>query len=186
MSTRLDSHLIRPLAAVLAVYHRAGRNRRPGHRSPPDQQAIGQPERQAIFANPLRRRLDVVGHPAIGDFARAGIEHRKRGRRIAIARLSYRAENGQPAPAPEQLHRDARCRDEARHFCGRRHRIERGLVDVAAERDVGFCRHDAARGIQRILDIAPSRGIAGFGMNVKPVRRDEVSQAASLRRSNRR
>src|ERR1700736_3824184 len=42
-------------------------------------------------------------------------------------------------------------------------------MDVAAERDVGGGRHDAARRIQPILDIAPSRRVAGFGMNVEAI-----------------
>ena len=50
---------------------------------------------------------------------------------------------------PQQLHRDAGGRNEARHLRGGRHRIERRLVDVAAEGDVGVGRHDAARGIRR-------------------------------------
>ena len=42
-------------------------------------------------------------------------------------------------------------------------------MDVAAEGDLGFRRHDAARGVQCVLDIAPPPGIAGFGMNVEAV-----------------
>ena len=42
-------------------------------------------------------------------------------------------------------------------------------MDVAAECELGVRRHDAARGIPCILDIAPSRGIAGFGMNVEAI-----------------
>ena len=70
----------------------------------PDEQAIGQPMRQAVGANPAGRRLDVVRHAAIGDLARHGIEHRKRRRRIAVARLPDRADHREPAPAAEQLH----------------------------------------------------------------------------------
>src|SRR5436305_2838572 len=77
------------------------------HPSPPEQQPIGEPERQAVLADPLSGRLDVVGHAAIGDFAGIGIEHRERGRRIAVARLPHRAEHGQPAPPRQQLHADA-------------------------------------------------------------------------------
>src|SRR5258707_4608303 len=40
---------------------------------------------------------------------------------------------------------------------------------MTAERDVRGCRHDAARRIRAILDIAPFRRMAGFGMNVEPI-----------------
>ena len=73
--------------------------------SRPHEQAIGQPMRQAVGADPVRCRLDIIRRTAIGDLARNRIEHRERGRRIAVARLPDRAEHGEPAPAAEQLHR---------------------------------------------------------------------------------
>src|SRR5664280_2911662 len=52
---------------------------------PPDRKAIGQPVRQAVLADPGRGRLDIIGHATIGDGLGGGIEHRKRGGRVAIA-----------------------------------------------------------------------------------------------------
>ena len=35
---------------------------------PSDQQTIGQPVRQAVFANSNRGRIGIIGHAAVGDF----------------------------------------------------------------------------------------------------------------------
>ena len=102
---RRHAALVDALPDGEAIQFRAGRDCRLRHPLLPYEQAIGQPMWQAVGANPIRRRLDVVRHPAIGDLARGSIEHCKRSRRVAVPRLPDRAEHGEPAPAAEQLHR---------------------------------------------------------------------------------
>ena len=75
---------------------------------------------------------------------------------IAVAWLADRTDDGEPTPAPEQLHRHTGCRNEARHFRSRGHRIEPRQMDVSAERYLGIGRMDALRSIRGALDVAPS------------------------------
>ena len=77
---RTHSSAVNAVTDAIAVDDRAGLNQRFDHRSPSDRQAIGQPERQAIFANPRRRRLDEVVplEPAAMPGRAAGMVTRKR------------------------------------------------------------------------------------------------------------
>src|SRR6185437_4424178 len=118
------------------IEHGAGLDQEMGHRSPSLRQAIGEPWRQAGVADALRRGLYVIGHAAIGDLARSCIEGEETGRGIAVARLADGAGHYKPLPALEQLYGNARSRHKAGHLGGDRHRIERRLVDVAAEGDL--------------------------------------------------
>src|ERR1700749_5129272 len=107
------------------------------------EQAVGEPARQAVVADALGCRLDVVADAAIGQLARLRVKGEKAGRRIVIAGLADRARAREPLPALEELHRHARGRHEARHLGGDRHRIERRQVDVAAETDLRLGRDHA-------------------------------------------
>src|SRR5437868_138631 len=84
--------------------------------SPSDQKPVGKPGRQAVGADAVCRRGDVIGRAAVCDLVFVGIEHHKGCGGIAVARLSDRAEHGEPLPPAQELHGHAGDRDKARHL----------------------------------------------------------------------
>src|SRR3569833_915814 len=55
----------------------------------PDQEPNSEPWRQALGADALRRRLDVVRHAAIGDLARPRVVGHERGRWFVVAGVVF-------------------------------------------------------------------------------------------------
>ena len=57
----------------------------------PLRQPVGEPVRQAVLADPVRRARDVIGRAAIRDLARDRVEQHEGCRRIAVAGLADRS-----------------------------------------------------------------------------------------------
>src|SRR5689334_25100474 len=80
-----------------------------------------------------RRTLRVVGHSVVDDDVRRVVEQRVAGGGIAVARLSHRAGDDQPAVKGGELDGSARDRLERAHRTGGAEVVQPGGVGVPGE-----------------------------------------------------
>src|SRR4029078_3144813 len=129
--------------------------------------AIRERAGQTAFADPIRRARGIVDDAEERDLLASAIEQRICRCRIAVAGLSDRADDRDPAPM--RWHRDRRAsgRSEFAHRSARRLEDQPLIVNVAAKRERSARSFGAAPGGRPAVDVvpAPRRCRRGVGID---------------------